>query len=243
MFKRGKGAVASILIPSRGRPDALKATVASLLQTAYAPWEVELLFAVDQDDQPTVEMVRQLLGNVRGKMIVAPRGRGFLDMHHRYNDLAVLATGDWLGIFNDCSEMRTEHWDHKLWFCAMPLMFHSISEIFYLYVSGSDGQSCPWGFLRREAYKVLGHVSQSPAVDHYVYLVMKSVHSAFPAPFEIVRHGRPGADGIDGTKDDVDGAHRAFTMTGDVYNMEAQQRDCAKLAAYIRAEQERLGCV
>lgn len=97
----------SALVPSRGRPEALAASIASLLDLADDPDCVEVVAAVDPDDAWRYE---QWVYPATRLLVTAER-YGYRQIHRYYNELAATARGDWLLIWNDDALMRTPGWD------------------------------------------------------------------------------------------------------------------------------------
>jgi hypothetical protein len=89
----------SVLVPSRERPELLKASIESL-----GDGDLELLVALDEDDP-------RLAGyaGIGSTHVVGPR-HGYTSLQNYYNELADRATGDWLMIWNDDCLMRTPNW-------------------------------------------------------------------------------------------------------------------------------------
>jgi hypothetical protein len=96
--------VISVLCPSRGNPQLLEQSAASL--RAHAAGDTELLVIADDDDVPTVEMAAE----VADVMLVVPR-KGYAGLHGYYQELSALACGEWQMIWNDDATMLTPGWD------------------------------------------------------------------------------------------------------------------------------------
>ena len=98
----------SVLLPTRGRPASLRSTTARLFDLAELPDRIEVLLAVDPDDN-SVPAAALPAGRVR--VWVAPERYGYCGLHHYVNHLAAMATGRWLLLWNDDAMMLTDHWD------------------------------------------------------------------------------------------------------------------------------------
>lgn len=92
----------SVLCPTRGRPEAMRRSAATLLDLADDPSRVEILTACDDDD-PT-------LAEYDTPTLVGPR-LGYRGLHLYVNKLAEIASGDWLFLWNDDCDMVTPGWD------------------------------------------------------------------------------------------------------------------------------------
>lgn len=100
------GPLVSVLLPTRGRPELLRRSVMSLLDLASTPGRVEILVAVDEDDDATLEMVGELPVHA-----FEFEPKGYPRLHEYVNELARQALGDWLLLWNDDAMMRTAGWD------------------------------------------------------------------------------------------------------------------------------------
>ena len=92
----------SVLCPTRLRLDALCRSFASLDEHAEGG-ELEVLLAVDPDDPTDYEGL--------GTTIYFPERYGYAKLHHYYNYLASIASGDWLLLWNDDCIMTTPGWN------------------------------------------------------------------------------------------------------------------------------------
>jgi hypothetical protein len=105
----------SVLTPTRGRTQGLVESVMSLTELAADPFAVEILLAVDPDDSPTWDVSHVALpaaahgADVR--WLRTPERYGYRNIHRYYNELAAMAAGDWLLLWNDDALMRTQGWD------------------------------------------------------------------------------------------------------------------------------------
>ena len=95
----------SVLLPSRGRPEALERSIASLRDLAEDPSSLEFLAAIDPDQ----EGMYAGLDGIR--LWTAPERYGYARLHEYMNSLASLASGEWLMTWNDDALMLTAGWD------------------------------------------------------------------------------------------------------------------------------------
>src|SRR4051794_19422561 len=98
----------SVMLPTRGRPQLLLKSIASLLEHADDPTAVEFLLGIDTDDRQTVEAFLGL--RVNAKAVIMPRV-GYAGMKEYWNRLSAIATGDWILMWGDDALMQTEGWD------------------------------------------------------------------------------------------------------------------------------------
>jgi hypothetical protein len=107
----------SFLTPSRGRPESLRRSIASLLDNAYDPMCFEVLVYVDLDDPHFHAYHDQLsdLGISKQITLIAGEPLGYARLHEciAYG-LVPHARGQWLWLWNDDAEMTTPKWDVRL---------------------------------------------------------------------------------------------------------------------------------
>lgn len=101
----------SVLLPTRKRPESLRASVTSLRERATYPDLLDILVAVDPDDPESVEVAKEL-GIER--IWVTDERYGYGQLHRYYNGLADAADGEWMLLWNDDAKMLTERWDEVL---------------------------------------------------------------------------------------------------------------------------------
>lgn len=97
----------SVLVPTRSRLEHLRAMLASFFATTLGAG-AELLLRVDDDDQPTIDMLMN--GPWPVAILVGPRLDGYRSLPAFYNELAAAATGDVLLIGNDDMVFATPGW-------------------------------------------------------------------------------------------------------------------------------------
>jgi len=109
----------AVLLPTRGRTEALSRSVSSLLDTAADPSRVQILMGFDQDDAVGLEHLRQVLLpqlQQRGANFKAVQFNrlGYINIHKYYNELARHADADWMFVWNDDAFMVTPNWDQVI---------------------------------------------------------------------------------------------------------------------------------
>jgi hypothetical protein len=106
----------SILLPTRGRSDALMSSIKSLYDLADDFSSIELLFGVDNDDLVGLEnMLHNVIpwiekNSVKHKIVIFERF-GYHNLHKYVNGLAENSQGSWLFFWNDDAVMKTPGWD------------------------------------------------------------------------------------------------------------------------------------
>ena len=106
----------SILLPTRGRREALLKSLNSLLDTASDPTRLEFLLGIDEDDEGCKEFIEEHVAPIMQKAGVECKANifkplGYENLHTYVNTLASNANGDWLMFWNDDGVMLTDNWD------------------------------------------------------------------------------------------------------------------------------------
>lgn len=145
----------SVLVPSRGRVEALRYSLASFgWQESKRLPLIEFLIAIDADD-PQLEDYRHIFGDSTA-LIVCPRyGYGYQDEY--LNVLAKLSKGNWLLSWNDDAQMGVCDW-------MTPLLSAPID-------SPHTAQFANYDYLpmmNRKMYEIIGHFSKGGLIDRYI---------------------------------------------------------------------------
>ncbi len=146
----------SVLLPSRGHPDLLKRSVASLLDHASAVEMVEVLVAADEDDPETVKAALELTRSVT----IASERAGYGRLHEYYQRLSLAARGDWLLVWNDDAQMLTYNWD--------AIIEGQPDGVLVADIQSPYSPLCCFPAVRRTAVQALGRFStDNPHVDTF----------------------------------------------------------------------------
>lgn len=243
-FPRGPGPLVSVLLPTRGRPDHLYQAVASLFATSQDRDLAEYLIKADDDDLPTIDLVQGMIKDgLKGKLLVGPRGRGYLDMHHWVNDMVREAQGDWLFLFNDDARMVTSCWDQVLLNAGVgrDCPWHGVKDVCML-VAPTVGRpdAAEFNFVRRKLVDIMGHYALNPHTDNWIYSVVCSVHAAFRLNVEVQHLSNSEHMEEDDVRREV---LKAYEVAGrdlnSIREMRQKQVDVGKLIDYIEAHKER----
>lgn len=222
----------SVLLPSRGRPESLRASVGSLLDLAADMSAAEILVAMDPDDAPTLESgmwsTPAWPEDAVVRPWVAPERYGYAQIHRYYNQLATMASGDWLLLWNDDATMRTAGWDKVIGGQEPGVLWLASNQGPYYFPAWPRAWSDAWG-----------HVSLSPNVDVWVSEVGTRLGLARPVPAEIL-HDRKD---ITGGHDDqtyaegraVMGAYSNHPDYSSPANREARIRDAIAVRRLMEA--------
>lgn len=156
----------SILLPTRGRSDALMSSIRSLYDLADDTSTIELLFGMDNDDVVGMEnMLHNVIPwiekhNVQHKIVIFER-YGYNNLHKYVNGLAEYSQGSWLFFWNDDAVMNTQGWDARI--------REKTGEFKLLSVhTHNEHPYSIFPILPRAWFEILGHISQHSSNDAYV---------------------------------------------------------------------------
>lgn len=173
-FPRNSGPLVSILIPTRGRSQHLCVAVDSFYSLAKDKSLLEFVFKVDDDDLPTIDTVKKISELIPScKVLISPRGRGYLDMHKWVNQMCETSSGQWLFLANDDVKMVKDAWDQILLGVGTAQSWPGIDELCLLVfptVGRPDAQE--FLALRRGTFDLLGHFSILPHNDTWINGIM-----------------------------------------------------------------------
>lgn len=188
MFPRSKNPLVSVLLPTRKRPKNLVASMDSLLSLAVENKFIEFILRIDNDDNETIDVANKLCRILPIKYIIAQRGSGYQELHNFYNDMARLATGDWLMIFNDDALMNTQGWDqilkninpfnHRSFGGHKDICLVGVND--GINANGFKQNDYNWAFpfVRRKLVDILGHITFKSHVDFYLYELHRALDAA-----------------------------------------------------------------
>jgi glycosyltransferase involved in cell wall biosynthesis len=180
--QRAEGAPeVSVCFASRGRPEALKETVAGLLSLAAEPDAVEILIAADPDDTAThmVDLPAQ------ARVVVAPERYGYTNLHRYLNALAEMAVGKWVMWWNDDFSMITHGWDKVVRANRPAILWPHANHVHHANIAPI------WPKAWSDA---MGHVSITTHMDTYLQRLGEALGRHDPVAIEIV-HDRPDVTG------------------------------------------------
>lgn len=183
-FLKSPGPLVSILLPSRGDPKGLVASIESLVDTAYDKASCEFVLRLDEDDVETLETIsgfEQANPCLLMKKLVGPRKDGYGSLDVFTNDMARVSTGDWLVLWDDDFRMMTSNWDVAVYSAHPCPVFPWTHDIHVISANIGNTFTC----LRRETYNLLGHISLSFLVDSWVHSIMTVIESITRLPIVI----------------------------------------------------------
>jgi len=156
----------SILLPTRGRAQALMSSIQSLYTLAEDFDSIEILFGVDNDDVVGMENILHNVcpwieqNNIKHKILVFDP-QGYNNLHRYVNGLAEHSQGSWLFFWNDDAVMKTAAWDVRI--------RERTGEFRLLSVyTHNDHPYSIFPILPRQWFEILGHISQHSSNDAYV---------------------------------------------------------------------------
>lgn len=139
----------SVLLPSRGRPDLLKNSIASLGKGNF-----EVLIRYDDDDKTMpLKLSKKNVRQMKGTRV------GYANFHLMVNELAKQAKGDWLLLWNDDAIMRTTDWVDTI------SRFDSNKPKVLNFFDTEDSQKNLFPVMSRAMYEAIGHFSLSTHCD------------------------------------------------------------------------------
>ena len=106
----------AVLLPTRGRSDALEKSVKSLYDLADDPDSIQLMLGFDNDDSEGVTAFQELLQPWLDEKEIsytamAFEPMGYTRLNEYVNKLGLESDRDWLVFWNDDAYMETQGWD------------------------------------------------------------------------------------------------------------------------------------
>lgn len=187
-FPRSNGSLVSILLPTRKRPAHLCAALDTINSFATNKQDLEFILKLDDDDQETIDLVQKFKSLIKIKTLVTERGRGYGDLHLWYNEMARMATGDWLFPFTDSARMTQEGWDTLIETMCMvkDTTWHGCKDICLLLCQTiGKPRAQEYLFIRRGIFDVLGFISGGIPINQWIISSVSILGCAFPIPIEI----------------------------------------------------------
>jgi len=164
----------TVILPTRGRTEVLKASLESLIDRASNPQDIEIMLGIDEDDQATTDYIKDHIAPYLQENGVEARANifkpiGYENLHNYVNTLAGNGQGEWIFFWNDDALMVTEGWDEVI---------NSYSGQFKLLAPKDNHNGHPYAILPivpRDWYILIGHLSQNAQNDawlsHIAYML------------------------------------------------------------------------
>lgn len=150
----------SFLMPTRTATyKVLRNAVYSIINTAASD-DFEILLRIDDDDKERWPVARDLVAGY-GKVVIGPRGCGYMDMGMFVNDLLRVADSQWCWLFDD------DAWVEGDWYtplCRMPCdpeKGPAVNPDFYVLGPSyyQNGENPPGMLMPTEFCRKLNHVA------------------------------------------------------------------------------------
>ena len=156
----------AILLPTRGRTDALDRSLIGLLEQASDLNSIQLLLGLDTDDKIGIAHFEDVLqpkldamGVDYTAMVFAPMGYGRLNEY--INELAKNSSADWLFFWNDDAIMESQDWD-------LEIVRHTGEFKLLAVHTHNDHPYSIFPILPRAWLDVIGHLSLHSMTDAWL---------------------------------------------------------------------------
>ncbi len=170
--------VASVLLPTRGRPEGLVNSIWTLVNKAVDLSRVEILIYIDEDDKTDYFVLDQFKGIVEIRKTVGKR-YFYYGLHNYYNILAELAVGRWCLLWNDDVSMDTVGWD--------VVLDGTPGQIAVAGTEANHGRSpIIFPIFTREFVSAMGHVSLNCHNDTWIEDVSSALGIQIPVEIKVV---------------------------------------------------------
>jgi hypothetical protein len=226
----------AILLPTRGRTDALKRSVDSLIEHADDISQVQLMFGLDRDDDVGINYFNDILKPILDQSNIAYTAvkfnpLGYININRYGNVLEEYASANLYMFCNDDAIMHTKGWD---------TIIKSYNEQFKLLAvrTHKDHPYSIFPIVPAVWMKLLGHLSPHQMIDAWLSQLayMLNIMERIEVYVEHDRHDLTGGNHDETFKkrmclegkphDPVDFHHIDQTL--------ARMTECEKLASYMK---------
>jgi hypothetical protein len=106
----------SIVLPTRGRSDALERSIKSLIELADNPNQIQIMLGFDRDDNEGIAAFKELLQPWLDEKSISYTAMsfeplGYTRLNEYVNLLAKKSSSEWIVFWNDDAYMETKGWD------------------------------------------------------------------------------------------------------------------------------------
>lgn len=156
----------SVVLPTRGRTDALLRSITSLLDNADDPKRILLMFGFDDDDTSSIEYFKEnVIPYIQSKG-AATAGKiykrmGYTRLNEYVNDLSVWSDAKWCFFWGDDALMQTKGWDTEI------MKFDGHFKLLSVHTHHDHPYSI-FPIIPKEWVNVLGHFSPHQLSDSWV---------------------------------------------------------------------------
>ncbi len=214
--------IISLLIPTRNRIKSLRRLFDSIRETCNSTDNLEVLLRIDEDDIETIRFIEEYSKNSKLliRTVIGKRGKGYVDMHKKINELCQISNGKFLCILADDVQFMTKNWDEK-----MLATYNSMysDNIFWIRTSHME-EGNPWAMffvITRDWYNVTGHFGTCYRQDtEFNYVAKYVAREIFIKDIVIIQHR---ADSKTGTVDgEIDQTYVEGRMAADTGLLEGR---------------------
>jgi hypothetical protein len=227
----------AVLLPTRGRDDALERSVKSLFDLADNPDQIQLMLGIDTDDKEGIaafqESVQPWLdseGINYTAMSFEPMG--YIRLNEYVNTLAKNSDADWLVFWNDDAYMETQGWDNVI-------AGHTGEFKLLAFHTHNDHPYSIFPIVPREWLDTMGHLSPHQISDGWLsqQAYMLDIWERIPVDVVHDRHDLTGNNNDDTYKNRpmLEGNPMS---PGDFHHVgwtNFRMQECDKLSAYMKA--------
>ena len=225
--------IVSVICPSRGRPVRLRTMMQSALVTAREPENIEFCVWIDSDDNSYEELIASNeFKNLR--VLSGPRQ----SLSAMYNNLLIIATGDYLLWVGDDVEFRTSNWDKTI-FDEINKFDNKIGLVYVNDLANYEQKFANIGVLHRNWVETLGFMLtpyfRDNGADAWITDVARQIDRCTyldSVKIEHMQH-RQGKAEIDKTYSDRDLTHQWYEPF-DLYHLLKDER--RREALYIASQ-------
>ncbi len=217
----------SLLLPSRGRVEMLKNTLQNIANTCENdPSKVEVLIRLDEDDDESLtarESFYAACSPVDLKIIVGPRGEGYRNFHVFVNELAAVARGDFLMLFNDDARFLSRNWPSAIqgWRNQLVVLRFNTCTSENIFPAA-----------HRKIFEILGHYSLDTHSDSWIESVAGQLFMQRDEMSIEIDHIRGTEEARDQTYAETSAAY-SITHPVFVKKKDLRKKDVLRLAGHI----------
>lgn len=156
----------SVLLPTRGRGQALGRSIRSLFELAENPSKIQLILGFDKDDTAGLDYWQQELQpwmDQQGHNYIAMKfdPMGYTRLHIYNNKMASYAQGRWFILWNDDAIVETQGWDTEI-------MKYGDDFKLLAFRTHQDHPYSIFPIMPRKWYDLIGYISPHPTQDGWV---------------------------------------------------------------------------
>ena len=194
-FMSGHEYKIAVLLPTRGRDDALERSVKSLFDLADDPNSIQLMLGFDNDDDEGISAFQEVVqpwldeqGINYTAMTFEPLG--YTRLNEYVNTLAKNSDADWLVFWNDDAYMETQGWDTTI-------ASHTGEFKLLAFHTHNDHPYSIFPIAPREWLDLLGHLSPHQISDAWLsqQAYMLDIWERIPVDVVHDRHDLTGNNG------------------------------------------------